>query len=329
MSKKAEHLPKMKIRAADDPNGKYVEKRVYKMRRLPQLSRQSTEMEDVRSWIRFALSKHVLGVSETDAYDIIREVIDTHLLVEGQSAYVGYPAFCDDGRAQETPHASHAAENQTVSPESIIGSDSARNALVETNSTGENHHGSSETQDEQSSMGENQQALQGARTARTSTLEHQEPSLSVLPSLSSSQELVPAQYPEDTMTYLNITDKVVATAENDDLFLFLCKVEDDSSDCMVGMVAARLMDKLEQFQIQECSILMDVLQYAYGKHFGTKSAQEHYSRKNRIRLNVHMLKLARSWLGKPTYEQMEWKSSSNIVSSINSQVNAIMSNLQP
>lgn len=37
----------LKIRAAEDPNGSFVEKRVYNMRRIRQLSRQSTEMENV------------------------------------------------------------------------------------------------------------------------------------------------------------------------------------------------------------------------------------------------------------------------------------------
>lgn len=34
-NRKAEHVYKMKIRDADDPSGKYIEKRVYKMRILP------------------------------------------------------------------------------------------------------------------------------------------------------------------------------------------------------------------------------------------------------------------------------------------------------
>lgn len=292
-NRKAEHVPKMRIRAADDPTERHVEKRVYKMRRLPELSRQCTERADVRRWIRFAISQDALVVTnEEEAYEVIRKVVQTHHVIDGQSAYDGYPCPEETEGAQSPPSSSHPDQDRSVNQED------AEQAV------------------DASQIEEHNACPDGSRSPNT-----QRASPPV-------EDVVPVQQTEDNILYLRMTDMVIITAQNDDLFLFLCKVDDDRSDSMVGLIAALLLEKMRDFSIQTSALVMDVLQYAHGRHCGTKHVRQHEERRQRIRLIVQVLKLTRAVLGKTPYERMEWRAATTVAERLNAiEQNARMNGL--
>lgn len=97
--KKSSELPRMYIFASDDPSQTSYRRRVYKGRRLPKLSRQTTGMDPVRDWINYAIEQQALADPDTErAYDTFRQVLESHTLVNGQSAYPGYPSHENEGR---------------------------------------------------------------------------------------------------------------------------------------------------------------------------------------------------------------------------------------
>lgn len=81
---------------------------------------------------------------------------------------------------------------------------------------------------------------------------------------------------------------------------------------MYGLISRGLALSETELNMEASTLLMDVLQYVHAKHFGGNNATEHHERRERIRLNVQILKLTRAVIGKTPYESMKWKAVTTI-----------------
>ena len=168
------------------------------------LTRQCTEMEKVRQWIRFASSQEALKVSEKDAYELRRNILRSQERIGGRSAYIDFPPANADKENDSRTAAMMISE---------IGSTEDSSQHKSADST----HDAVNTPEE---MTVDRNPLLDEHEAETNGAHLQQNNLS---------------------GYDELVKRILETAADDMLFLLLCKVDDEKSDCMLGLASSSLL----------------------------------------------------------------------------------------
>lgn len=299
VSKSADNLPRMFI---SDTLGKRCRVRIFRGRRFPKITRQATDMKGIWDWISCALSRNVLRNSNrAEVYDIIRGHLDDFNVV-GKRTKANYPSRpVAEQRSEHDSGAESPPETDPTRPE--VNGDTAVEGLPACPPAEEVPSAETTVAHEERN---------NAGQEFTPTTEDRAPELPVSPPIFSGNDLL----------LLSMVDKAIETAENDQLFLFLCRVDDENSECKIGLVAGRLLDRVKKQGTKVSALVMDVLKYGHEKHSGVSDIMEYHRLRERIHANVEMLKHARAWLGLRPYEQMQWSAQKESLSPETSNPNA-------
>lgn len=252
-NKKSSDLPRMYVFASDDPSRRSYRRRVYKARRFPRLSRQVTDIDPLREWIKIAIENEAL--SETDpekAYEIFRQALETHTLVDGQSAYVGYPSpECEHRNPlQSTSSTNIHVRDVNETAEEGQGSEQPRNEGHEESDLVENQVGSSGN--DASLQVQARAAEQNDHGDHRGNMEAAESS-----SLEGQGRVDVFQWNAKCQAVLH---RVFETARNDKVFRYLCKISERSTDSKIGLVAGGILETFSESYLTKYPLLADLLE---------------------------------------------------------------------
>lgn len=279
---------RMGVVNASAPRGPSCRVEVYKFRRLPCLTSQSSEIEPLRQWLQSVSMDKALEGSFEDAFAACCEVMGRYRIIGNKRAYIGFPVTASNGTTGEDtlPGDSHEDGNEEVIPRqngqsSIVGSEGDTNVNID---------GDCENRTEGSSFQGDVNIVNNVQSEEMST---GPPGPS-----SATGNSDPLLY--HMMYFLDL-------ACNDYVFEMLSMMFDETRQKTFHFICGSLIEKFKRDRLIVAPLVMDVLLYSQAKVFGTKDAEELKERERSLRGMRDMFSVARETPFLKSYREMHWR----------------------
>lgn len=309
------HMARIWTRDASHSDGPNSRIRVFKYRRMPSLSRQISEMDPVKAWIKFAAQRKALHCSEEDSYATCLVIIGTYRNVGGACSYVGYPQL--PARPSYLSERAPVGAGSSDDENSGDGNNSVDAVGAEQPVETERLSGSNTQDCEQDSLRLPSPGTFEAAESRDSPTDQRRGSGTSGNILAATDEDVASpkevDAPREALRdpFSQSTATMMETAYDDRTFLMLCLLFDDKLDIKFDFFAGIFLEKYRGGRPLVSPLVMDVLVYCHWKYCGVIDQREHEDREWRLRMAKDILTSARMSFANSqnplkTYDEMRW-----------------------